>query len=288
MNARPTPGARPATAIAIASAVDPDEDDGDTAPVVSAHLHGLVACERCGLVSQVRLPPAMVPAARDAVRDLPHIPADEAALCPRCDAPLHLGKAASLQRTWAYLFASVVMYVPANAMPIMETSTVIGDSSHTIIGGIGELWVGGTWELAVIVFIASIAVPILKIGSLAYLAWTAGHASLRRKRERSRLYRIVENVGHWSMLDVFVVVLLAAMIRFGSIASVQPQPGLLAFGAVVILTMLASSSFDPRLIWSPSDAIHDVPGEAPGPTDASSDSPPADPLLASARPPPPP
>jgi paraquat-inducible protein A len=258
---------------------DEDEDDGDSAPVVSAHLHGLVACERCGLVSQVRIPQEDVAAVTAAVRDLPHIPSAAAALCPRCDAPLHLGKAASLQRTWAYLFASIVMYVPANAMPIMETSTVIGDSSHTIIGGIGELWAGGTWELAIIVFIASIAVPILKIGSLAYLAWTAGHASLRRKRERSRLYRIVENVGHWSMLDVFVVVLLAAMIRFGSIASVQPQPGLLAFGAVVILTMLASSSFDPRLIWSPSDAIHPEPG------DAAADAAGADSAAPSARPP---
>lgn len=261
-------GRSPAPSRPVEAALD-DDDDGESAPVVSAHLHGLVACERCGLVSQVRLPPRAVPAAQAAARELPHIPDAEAALCPRCDAALHLGKAASLQRTWAYLFASVVMYVPANAMPIMETSTVIGDSSHTIIGGIGELWAGGTWELAIIVFIASIAVPILKIGSLAYLAWTAGHASTRRKRERSRLYRIVENVGHWSMLDVFVVVLLAAMIRFGSIASVQPQPGLLAFGAVVILTMLASSSFDPRLIWSPSDA-HALPASTADPSaDAS-------------------
>ncbi|MDB5819515.1 MAG: hypothetical protein JWQ11_3155 [Rhizobacter sp.] len=254
----------PSSAVEHAVPHDNDDDDDDVpeAPVESAHLRGLVACDRCGLVSQLELPRPAGPVAIEAARELPHIPAALAALCPRCDAPLHLGKAASLQRTWAYLFASIVMYVPANAMPIMETSTVIGDSSHTIIGGIGELWAGGTWELAVIVFIASIAVPILKIGSLAYLAWTAGRASIRRKRQRSRLYRIVENVGHWSMLDVFVVVLLAAMIRFGSIASVQPQPGLLAFGAVVILTMLASSSFDPRLIWSPSDAAHLVADDA--------------------------
>ncbi|MDB6001949.1 MAG: hypothetical protein JWP52_3648 [Rhizobacter sp.] len=204
----------------------------------SAHLHGLISCDHCGLVSQID-----------------HIPADAPRpCCPRCDAPLRRFKPQSLQRTWAYLWASVVMYVPANAMPIMQTTTVIGDRSHTIIGGIAELWGGKTWELAIVVFIASIAVPLLKIASLAYLAFTAGRESSLLQRERGKLYRIVENVGHWSMLDVFVVVLLVAMVRFSSFASVQPQPGLLAFGAVVILTMLASASFDPRLIWTPSDA----------------------------------
>ena len=117
------------------------------------------------------------------------------------------------------------------------------------MGGIHELWVGGSWELAVIVFIASIAVPLLKIAALVLLTWTAQRRSRWRQQDRARLYRLVETVGHWSMLDVFVVVLLVGMVRFGVIATVEPEAGLLAFGAVVVATMLASASFDPRLIW---------------------------------------
>jgi paraquat-inducible protein A len=191
---------------------------------------GLVSCSTCGLVS--KLPPD-----------------GEGLPCPRCETPLFWRKPQSIERVWAFLIASVALYVPANLLPIMATTSVLGTEDHTILGGVAELWSGGTPELAIIVFIASIAVPILKIGSLALLALTAAKASTWRQEERSRLYRIVEMVGHWSMLDVFVVVLLVAMIRFGALASVQPGIGLLAFGGVVILTMFASMSFDPRLIW---------------------------------------
>lgn len=193
---------------------------------------GLVGCSTCGLVCKL-------PAADDGSK----------ARCPRCEASLHRRKPQSLERTWAFLAASVVLYIPANLLPIMATTSIIGTDEHTILGGVAELWAGGTWELSVIVFIASIAVPILKIGSLALLAMTAQRPSDWLQEERTRLYRIVETVGHWSMLDVFVVVLLVAMIRFGALASVQPGIGLLAFGGVVIMTMFASMSFDPRLIW---------------------------------------
>jgi paraquat-inducible protein A len=132
----------------------------------------------------------------------------------------------------------------------MATASVVtGRESHTILGGIVELWHGGSWDLALIVFIASIAVPILKIAALALLVITAQRRSRWRQAERASLYRLIETVGHWSMLDVFVVVLLVGMVRFGAFASVDPAAGLLAFGAVVVLTMLASASFDPRLIW---------------------------------------
>lgn len=191
---------------------------------------GLVHCHTCGLVS--RLSPNA------------HAPG-----CPRCESPLHSRVPQSLERTWAFIIAAVLLYIPANMLPIMATSTVLGTDDHTILGGVAELWTGGTPELSIIVFIASIAVPILKIVSLALLAASARRASTWRQEERARLYRIVEVVGHWSMLDVFVVVLLVAMIRFGPLASVQPGVGLLAFGGVVILTMFASMSFDPRLIW---------------------------------------
>lgn len=202
----------------------------------TAFASGLLGCECCGLVSAA---------------------AGEGMRCPRCGFALHARKPNSLQRTSAYLVAATVLYVPANTLPIMTTASVVtGRESHTILGGIVELWHGGSWDLALIVFIASIAVPILKIAALTLLVITARRRSKWRQAERASLYRVLETVGHWSMLDVFVVVLLVGMVRFGAVASVDPAAGLLAFGAVVVLTMLASASFDPRLIW-PEPTAHD-------------------------------
>ena len=209
-----------------------------TAAAPTAVSRGLLGCECCGLVSEV-------------------IKAANSARCPRCGFALHARKPQSLQRTTAYLMSAVVLYLPANTLPIMATASAItGRESHTILGGIIELWHTGSWDLALIVFIASIAVPILKIAALTLLAFTAWRRSRWRQVERAKLYRLIETVGHWSMLDVFVVVLLVGMVRFGAFASVEPGAGLLAFGGVVVLTMLASASFDPRLIW-PEPASHD-------------------------------
>jgi paraquat-inducible protein A len=206
--------------------------------VPTAVSRGLLGCECCGMVSEI-------------------IEAPDSARCPRCGFALHARKPQSLQRTTAFLLAAAVLYVPANALPIMATASAIaGHESHTILGGIIELWHTGSWDLAAIVFIASIAVPILKIAALTLLALTAWRKSRWRQAERAKLYRVLETVGHWSMLDVFVVVLLVGMVRFGAFATVEPGPGLLAFGGVVVLTMLASASFDPRLIW-PEPATHD-------------------------------
>lgn len=199
----------------------------------SALSLGLARCTRCGLVCEAA--------------------AAGAEPCPRCHGPLHLRKPDSVQRTLAWLVTATVLYIPANVLPVMGTSSVLGHEQHTILGGIAELWESGSWELAVIVFIASIAVPILKIGALSLLAFTAHRRSRWRQQDRARLYRLVETVGHWSMLDVFVVVLLVGMVRFGAFASVQPEAGLLAFGAVVVATMFATSAFDPRLIWPEDD-----------------------------------
>jgi paraquat-inducible protein A len=169
--------------------------------------------------------------------------------CPRCGHSLYARKPMSLQRTWAYVITSALLYVPANALPIVSTIDVLGRKPHTIAGGISELWDGGDWILAIIVFVASLVVPLVKIGVLALLAASVQHAPNWRRPERARLFRVVETVGHWSMLDVYVVVLVGGMVRFGALASVQPEPGLVAFAAVVVLTMLAAQSFDPRLIW---------------------------------------
>jgi paraquat-inducible protein A len=211
----------------------------------------LYSCRTCGRVSQLVHPAA------------PGSPLD----CPRCGTDLHHRLPGSLQRTWAYLIAASVLYVPANLLPIMSTSSVFeGETRHTILGGIEELRSSGDWLLAIIVFIASIAVPMLKIGALLLLAVTAQRRSRWKQLERAQLYRMIEAVGHWSMLDIFVVVLLVGTIRFGPLAGVLPEPGLLAFGAVVVLTMLAAGSFDPRLIWPEPDAAQHAQQERRDPT----------------------
>ena len=194
---------------------------------------GLFSCRTCGRVSQ-----------------LAHPVAEGTPLhCPRCHTALNHTLPASLQRTWAYTLAATILYVPSNLLPIMATSSVFGDAQHTILGGIEELRASGDWLLALIVFVASIAVPMLKIGALLLLSITAQRRSRWKQLERAQIYRMIDAVGHWSMLDVYVVVLLVGTFSFGALGSVQPGPGLLSFGAVVVLTMLAAGSFDPRLIW---------------------------------------
>ena len=195
----------------------------------------LLGCESCGLVS-LEVP-------------VPEIPGGADLRCPRCRHVLRREKPDAVQRTWACVLAAAVLYVPANALPVMTTTSAFETQSHTLLGGIHELWVDGSWVLSIIVFIASIAVPVLKIGALGLLAWSVRKAPRWRRLERARLFRLIEVVGHWSMLDVYVVVLLAACVQFGSLAFAAPEPGLLAFAAVVVLTLLAAHSFDPRLIW---------------------------------------
>ncbi|MFT4045423.1 MAG: paraquat-inducible protein A [Solimonas sp.] len=192
---------------------------------------GLLPCDACGLVCRA-LPPGA-----------------PALCCPRCEAPLHRRKPDSVRRTWAFLIAAMLLYIPANALPIMQTATLIYDENDTILGGVRVLWRGGSWDLAIIVFVASICVPLLKMVALVVLLVTSRRHSTWRQTGRARLYRLVEFVGQWSMLDVFVVALLVALVNFQSVAEVRAGPGLIAFGAVVVLTMLASMSFDPRLIW---------------------------------------
>lgn len=192
---------------------------------------GIAACRACGQVLKM-------PSEYDGAR------------CPRCSAPVHRRKPQSIARSWALLIAASILYVPANLLPIMRTETLGGSpSDDTILSGVVVLWEKGSYDLAVIVFVASIVVPLLKIGVLALLLVTAQRGSSWRRRERSLLYRLIEFIGHWSMLDIFVVALLAALVHFQTLARITPGPGAIAFGTVVVLTMLASKSFDPRLIW---------------------------------------
>ena len=179
---------------------------------------------------------------------LPDAPAGKLG-CPRCRAAIHRRKPNSLSRTWALLAAAAIFYVPANLYPIMEVTSLGQSQADTILSGVIFLAVHGMWPLSLIVFVASVVVPVLKIISLAFLAFSVERSSQWRPRDRARIYRIVEAVGRWSMVDVYVVTILVALVHLGSVASVEAQIGAFFFGAVVVLTMFAAQSFDPRLIW---------------------------------------
>lgn len=149
----------------------------------------------------------------------------------------------------ALLIAAAVLYVPANVFPIMTTDQFGRSEDSTIIGGVILLWNMGSYPVAMVILIASVLVPIGKILSVAALCWTIGRPSGVPARDRTRLYRITEFIGKWSMVDVFVVSILVALIQITGIIVIRPGGAALAFAGVVVLTMLAAQSFDPRLIW---------------------------------------
>jgi len=173
----------------------------------------------------------------------------EVALCPNCQTELHVRKPDSLERCFAYLIAAILCYIPANVLPIMETVSLFGKQDDTILSGVVYLWNAGSWPLALVVFTASIMVPLLKIISLSFLLLSIHFRWHLAPLQRTRLYRVLEAVGPWSMLDIYVVALLVALVKLQSLATVVAKPGALAFAAVVVLTMLATMAFDPRLIW---------------------------------------
>lgn len=175
--------------------------------------------------------------------------AEQGERCAHCNATLHMRKPDSINRTWALLVAACIMYIPANMLPVMVTSTFFESHQDTILSGIIFFWVSGQWWLAAVVFIASFLVPLLKITALFILLISAQQKSTWRQLERASLYRMIELIGRWSMLDVFVVSLLVGLVQMQGFAQISAGVGIMAFGAVVVLTMLASISFDPRLIW---------------------------------------
>jgi paraquat-inducible protein A len=142
-----------------------------------------------------------------------------------------------------------VLYIPANVLPVMYTSSLFGAEKDTIMSGVVYLWTSGSWVLALVVFIASVAVPMLKIIAIAFLSISTQLHSRWSPEQRTRIYRIVELVGRWSMLDIYVITMLVALVQFKALATIQAGPAAIAFGAVVVLTMFAAMSFDPRLIW---------------------------------------
>lgn len=201
-----------------------DED----APVPTAASLGLMACPHCAAVWK---------------------DAQEGDACGRCGTHLHTRKPQSLNRTWAFLIAACMMYIPANLLPVMITRTLFGAQYDTILSGVIYFWVSGAYGLAAIVFIASFLVPLFKLAVLLLLVVLAQRGSTWRRRERAKLYHIIEIIGRWSMLDVFVVSLLTGLVQIQGFAVITAGVGIAAFGSVVVLTMLASLSFDPKLTW---------------------------------------
>lgn len=169
--------------------------------------------------------------------------------CPCCHSALHSRIPNSLSKTTALLLAGLILYIPANILPIMTVVYQGAGEPDTIMGGVKHLLEGGMWPLALIVFIASIVVPVLKLAVLTGLLISIAVHSRWNPTERTRLYRIMEFIGRWSMVDIFVIGLLVALVQFGNTASIYPGAGSLSFAAVVILTMFAAHTFDPRLIW---------------------------------------
>ncbi len=169
--------------------------------------------------------------------------------CPRCHAPLHERKPHSLAITTVLVLAAAVLYVPANLLPVMDTRTFFDDENDTIMSGVLVLMQSGSWPIALLVFIASIVVPLLKILALGVLLYSAWRPSPRGRLQRSQLFRMVEFIGRWSMLDVYAISLLATLVQVQSFASIIVGWGAWAFGAVVVLTLLAARTFDERLLW---------------------------------------
>lgn len=176
--------------------------------------------------------------------------------CPRCGSRLHLREPNSLLRTWVLLILAVVLYIPANMLPVMRTAYLGNESTDTIMSGVVYFLTHGDWPLALVIFTASVLVPLLKVMALVYLLLSVQRRSTIRHRERTLLYRITELIGRWSMVDVFVVAVLAALVQMGNLASIYPGTGASAFAGVVVFTMLAARAFDPRLIWDHQERLH--------------------------------
>jgi paraquat-inducible protein A len=205
-------------------------------PMPTARDAGLAVCHDCGQL--VRL-------------------SAEHHHCPRCHAVVHLRTPNSIARSWALLIAAAICYIPANVLPVTVVDALGKVQGDTIMSGVLYFLHHGDWPLALVIFTASIAVPISKIAMLMYLLVSVQRRSVWRPADRTRVYRIVELIGRWSMLDMFVVTILVALVQLGFFATMRAGAGAPYFGAVVVLTMLAAQQFDPRLIWDTVEAQDD-------------------------------
>ncbi len=197
----------------------------------SAYEQGYISCLECG-----------------------HLMNNNVSQCNICHATISVRKKGGLSTPIAYLLAAFILFFPANLLPIMRTEAIGMQQEDTILSGVIHLWHLGSYPIAVIVFVASFITPIFKMLSMSYLCYTCHRQSTKHIMFRTKLYHFTELIGRWSMIDVFVVALLGALVKMGAMATIEPRPGVLAFALVVFLTMFATESFDARLIWDSSQA----------------------------------
>ena len=199
----------------------------------------LLSCHSCSLLSRApRAPHADV-------------------ICPRCGAALHARKPNSIARTWALILAAYLFYIPANVLPVMAVTSLGKTQADTILSGVIYLLLHGMWPLALLIFFASVMVPMLKLVILTFLLVSVQRRSRWRPVDRTRLYRITEAVGRWSMVDIYVVTILVALVKLGNLATIEARAGAVFFAAVVISTMFAAMTFDPRSIWDVMETKHE-------------------------------
>ncbi|MGD9947146.1 MAG: paraquat-inducible protein A [Desulfobulbus sp.] len=196
----------------------------------TARQLGLINCHDCQLLVRIEL-------------------ARQHPLCPRCGAHLHLRKPNSLGRTWALVFAAIIFIIPANILPMTITTALGAKQADTIISGVIYFIQSGSWEIGAVIFIASIFVPFCKLLILIFLLLSVKYRLVWRPKDRTTLYRLTELVGRWSMVDIYVVTILVGLVELGAVASIEAGPAAVFFAAVVVTTMFAAESFDPRLIW---------------------------------------
>jgi paraquat-inducible protein A len=200
----------------------------------------LISCHSCHLVSKA-----------------PAVHGRGEIICPRCGSVLHQRKPHSLSRTWALVIAAFIFYIPANVLPITKVTSLGHAQSDTIMSGVIYFLQTGMWPIALVIFTASIFVPLAKLLILSFLLISVDRKWQWRPRDRTRLYRITEAIGRWSMTDVYVVTILVALVRLGALANIEAEPGAIFFAAVVVSTMFAAMSFDPRLIWDAMETNHE-------------------------------
>jgi paraquat-inducible protein A len=186
-------------------------------------------------------------------------PDSDEQICTRCGALVHARRPNSVMRTWALLITAAILYIPANVLPIMTVSSLGQGDPSTIMSGVIQLVQHGMFPIAAVVFVASILVPTFKLVGIGLLLFSVQRHQPLSARQRIIMYRFIEFIGRWSMLDIFVIAILVAVVNFGRLANIEANLGAVAFSSVVILTMLAAVTFDPRLIWdnTESDDDHD-------------------------------
>lgn len=198
--------------------------------ILTARQRGLVACTRCTKVW---------PIGRET--------------CGRCGTRLVSRDYRSLQRVWAWLAVGLICYIPANLYPMLRTRMLFTTTESTIVEGALDLAHHGAYGIALVIFVASVVIPVGKFVAIGWLAYSVAKPLTMEPHRRHKLYEVVEFIGRWSMIDVFVVAILSALVQLNVAASINPGPAAITFAMSVIFTMLAAQSFDPRMIWDTDD-----------------------------------